>query len=243
MAQSRLPTELFPSSNFLICSGSILFASTRAPLQVCLLHHTERHEWLLPKGRKDRGECVPATAMRETFEETGYPCRLLPLDMITRAPAATAQTKDARESVNACEEPFMLTLRRTTGSRTGTSTSTSSRTGTASSTSSATGLSEEDASNGGVKLIWWYASVRTGADKVDATQTAVESFESAFFGVDEALRRATFQTDRDVIARAVELVRATYPEAREGQQSALAEPGPEQNASEARLGAVSLSRS
>lgn len=243
MAQSRLPTELFPSSNFLICSGSILFASTRAPLQVCLLHHTERHEWLLPKGRKDRGECVPATAMRETFEETGYPCRLLPLDMITRAPAATAQTKDARESVNACEEPFMLTLRRTTGSRTGTSTSTSSRTGTASSTSSATGLSEEDASNGGVKLIWWYASVRTGADKVDATQTAVESFESAFFGVDEALRRATFQTDRDVIARAVELVRATYPEAREGQVSALAEPGPEQNASEARLGAVSLPRS
>lgn len=243
MAQSRLPTELFPSSNFLICSGSILFASTRAPLQVCLLHHTERHEWLLPKGRKDRGECVPATAMRETFEETGYPCRLLPLDMITRAPAATAQTKDARESVNACEEPFMLTLRRTTGSRTGTSTSTSSRTGTASSTSSATGLSEEDASNGGVKLIWWYASVRTGADKVDATQTAVESFESAFFSVDEALRRATFQTDRDVIARAVELVRATYPEAREGQVSALAEPGPEQNASEARLGAVSLPRS
>ena len=243
MAQSRLPTELFPSSNFLICSGSILFASTRAPLQVCLLHHTERHEWLLPKGRKDRGECVPATAIRETFEETGYPCRLLPLDMITRAPAATAQTKDARESVNACEEPFMLTLRRTTGSRTGTSTSTSSRTGTASSTSSATGLSEEDASNGGVKLIWWYASVRTGADKVDATQTAVESFESAFFSVDEALRRATFQTDRDVIARAVELVRATYPEAREGQVSALAEPGPEQNASEARLGAVSLPRS
>ncbi|KAH9983221.1 hypothetical protein BJV77DRAFT_1044040, partial [Russula vinacea] len=211
--------------------GSILFASTRAPLQVCLLHHTERHEWLLPKGRKDRGECVPATAIRETFEETGYPCRLLPLDMITRAPAATAQTKDARESVNACEEPFMLTLRRTTGSRTGTSTSTSSRTGTASSTR---------CEQWGVKLIWWYASVRTGADKVDATQTAVESFESAFFSVDEALRRATFQTDRDVIARAVELVRATYPEAREGQESALAEPGPEQNASEARLGAVSL---
>jgi 8-oxo-dGTP pyrophosphatase MutT (NUDIX family) len=238
MAQSKLPTELFPSSNFLICSGSILFASTRAPLQVCLLHHTERNEWLLPKGRKDRGECVPATAIRETFEETGYPCRLLPLDMITRAPAATAQTKDAPESVNACEEPFMLTLRRTTTSRTNTST------GTASSTSSVTGSSSsEDAGNGGVKLIWWYASVRTGADKVDATQTAVESFESEFFGVDEALRRATFQTDRDVIARAVELVRATYPEARGEQESALAEPRPEQNASEVRLGAVPHPRS
>jgi 8-oxo-dGTP pyrophosphatase MutT (NUDIX family) len=229
MALSKLPTEQFLSPNFLICSGTILFASTRAPLQVCLLRHTERNEWLLPKGRKDRGEGVPATAIRETFEETGYPCRLLPLDMITRAPAATAQTKDAPEIVNACEEPFMLTLRRTTGLR------------AVNGNGSATSSSEEDAGNGGVKFIWWFASVRTGADKVDATQTAVESFESVFFGVDEAMRRATFQTDRDVIARAVELVRATYPEAREEQETLLAEPGPEQGPSEeARLGGIPL---
>jgi lipoate synthase len=58
-----------------------------------------------------------------------------------------------------------------------------------------------------------------------ATQTAVESFESTFFGVDEALRRATFQTDREVIAKAVELVRATYPEAREKQEPPPAEAG------------------
>ena len=221
MALSKLPTEQFLSPNFLICSGTILFASTRAPLQVCLLRHTERNEWLLPKGRKDRGEGVPATAVRETFEETGYLCRLLPLDMITRAPAATAQTKDAPEIVNACEEPFTLTLRRTTGLR--------AIINNGNGNGSDTGSSEENAGNGGVKLIWWFASVRTGEDKVDATQTAVESFESAFFGVDEAMRRATFQTDRDVIARAVELVRATYPEAREEQEKSLAEPGPEQN--------------
>jgi 8-oxo-dGTP pyrophosphatase MutT (NUDIX family) len=233
MALSRLPTEQYQSSNFLICSGSILFASTRAPLQVCLLRHTERNEWLLPKGRKDRGERVPATAIRETFEETGYPCRLLPLDMVTRAPAATAQTKDAPECVNTNEESFMLTLRRTTGLRGGTSNN-----GNGNGSGSAS--SSEDAGNGGVKLIWWFASVRTGADKVDATQTAVESFESAFFGVDEALRRATFQTDRDVIARAVELVRATYPEARQEPEPSLVEPGPERSPSEARVGAVPL---
>jgi 8-oxo-dGTP pyrophosphatase MutT (NUDIX family) len=183
MALSKYPTDQFPSTNFLICGGSILFASTRAPLQVCLLRHNVRNEWLLPKGRKDRGEGVPATAVRETFEETGYPCRQLPLDLVTRAPAAGSQTKDAPAPVRACEEPFMLTLRRTEGA--------------------------------GVKLIWWFASVRTGADKVGGTQTAVESFESAFFGVEEALRVATFQTDREVIAKAVEHVRATYPEARE----------------------------
>ncbi|KAI0295140.1 hypothetical protein B0F90DRAFT_1638291 [Multifurca ochricompacta] len=201
MALSKYPTEQFPSSHFLICGGSILFASTRAPLRVCLLHHNVCDEWLLPKGRKDRSEDVTATAVRETFEETGYPCQLLPLDLITRAPEAGAQTKDAAVPVQGSEEPFMLTLRRT--------------------------------ENGGVvKFIWWFVTVRReGEDKVEGTQTAVESFESSFFEVDEALRVATFQADRDVIARAVELVRATYPEAREsseggGRNEDFAQPSP-----------------
>ncbi|KAH9178050.1 hypothetical protein EDB89DRAFT_1844033 [Lactarius sanguifluus] len=178
MALPKYPTEQFPSSHFLICGGSILFESTRAPLRVCLLHHNVRDEWLLPKGRKDRGEDVTVAAVRETFEETGYPCERLPLDLITRAPEAGAQTKDAAVPVSGSEEPFMLTLRRT-----------------------------ED---GVVKFIWWFATVRTGEDKVEGTQTAVESFESAFFEVEEALRVATFQADREVIAKAVELVRGTY---------------------------------
>jgi len=164
---------------------------------------------------------VPVTAIRETFEETGYPCRQLPLDMVTRAPAATAQTKDAPECVRACEEAFMLTLRRTTTTRPiKINGSASGSTG-----SSASSTAEEDTRNGGVKLIWWFAAVCTGADKVDGTQTAVESFESKFFGVEEALRRATFQTDREVIAKAVELVRATYPEAREEKEPPPAEAG------------------
>ena len=95
--------------------------------------------------------------------------------------------------------------------------------------------SSSDAGIGGVKFIWWFTSVRTGADKVDATQTAVESFEGAFFGVDEALRRATIQTDRDVIARAAELVRVTCPEAREEPGPSLVEPGPERSPSETRM--------
>ena len=142
--------------------------------------------------------------------------------MVTRAPAATAQTKDAPECVHACKEAFMLTLRRTTTTR-------PTINGNARGTSANSSAAEEDttsgAANEGVKLIWWFAAVCTGADKVDGTQTAVENFESAFFGVDEALRRATFQTDREVIAKAVELVRATYPEAREEQEPPPVEAG------------------
>jgi len=113
MALARYPTEQPPSSHFLISGGSILFASIQAPLRVCLIYRKARGEWLLPKGRKDRGENVTATAVRETFEETGYPCELLPLDLVTRALAAGAQTMDAATVVHGSEEPFMVTLRRT----------------------------------------------------------------------------------------------------------------------------------
>ena len=51
--------------------------------------------------------------LRKTFEETGYPCRQLPLDLITRVPEASAQTKAAAVPVPGSGEPFMLTLRRT----------------------------------------------------------------------------------------------------------------------------------
>ena len=152
---------------------------TQAPLRIYLIYYHARGEWLLPKGRKDRGESVPATAVRETFEETVYPCELLPLDLITRAPAAGAQTEDAAVTVGGSGEPFMVTLRRT--------------------------------KDGGIQILSWFATVCTaGADKV------VGSVPDRGGGlrkrVDEALRVATFQVDRDVIARAVELVRATYPE-------------------------------
>ncbi|KAH9178053.1 hypothetical protein EDB89DRAFT_1301025 [Lactarius sanguifluus] len=148
MALPKYPTKKFPSSHFFICGGSILFESTRAPLRVCLLHHNVRDKWLLPKCRKDRGEDVTVAAVHETFE-TGYLCERLPLDLITRAPEAGVQTKDAAVPVPGSEEPSMPTLRRT-----------------------------ED---GVVKSIWSFATVRTGEDKVEGTQTAVESFESALF--------------------------------------------------------------
>ena len=56
--------------------------------------------------------------------------------------------------------------------------------------------------------------MRTGEEKVEGTHTAVGNFESAFFDADEALQVPTFQADREVITKAVELVRASYLEAR-----------------------------
>ena len=47
--------------------------------------------------------------------------------------------------------------------------------------------SEEDAGNEGVKLIWWFAFVRTGAESTLGRRPS--RFSSS---ADEALRRATF---------------------------------------------------
>lgn len=61
-------------------------------------------------------------------------------------------------------------------------------------------------------MIWWFVTVvdRAEEEKVEGTQTAVESYVSEFVDVKEALERATFQSDRDVIKRAVQLVNETY---------------------------------
>lgn len=70
----------------------------------------------------------------------------------------------------------------------------------------------ENGKVGGVKMIWWFVTVvdKAEEEKVEGTQTAVESYVSEFVDVGDALERATFQSDRDVIRKAVELVNETY---------------------------------
>ena len=51
-------------------------------------------------------------ALRETFEETGYPCRLMPgLSMWTRAPPPGSQEKDTAALITDATEPFAVTTR------------------------------------------------------------------------------------------------------------------------------------
>lgn len=37
--------------------------------QVVLVHDTDTKSWFFPKGRKDRGESLEQTALREAYEE------------------------------------------------------------------------------------------------------------------------------------------------------------------------------
>lgn len=45
-------------------------------VEVLLVHRPSYDDWTFPKGKPDRGESLPVTAVREIEEETGYPVRL-----------------------------------------------------------------------------------------------------------------------------------------------------------------------
>ncbi|KAJ7637671.1 NUDIX hydrolase domain-like protein [Mycena polygramma] len=85
---SPYPSTQYFAPQFVISAGCILFRKgEEGGLEICVLHDRNTDEWVLPKGRKDCGESIEAAAVRETYEETGYACALLPVRMSTRAPA------------------------------------------------------------------------------------------------------------------------------------------------------------
>lgn len=113
----KFPSRLLFSPQFVVCAGTILFrfpTNTGETLEICLLYHLRKTEYLLPKGRKDQREgSLGETAVRETYEETGYPCSLLPVTLFTRAPIPRVDIKDNRAGlpVENCIEPFAMTMR------------------------------------------------------------------------------------------------------------------------------------
>lgn len=177
MASSNFTTTQFTSKEFVDSCGSILFDLSQEPTKVCLIHHVATDEWLLAKGRRNCGESRQDAALREVYEETGYPCRPYPVTMSTRAPLVTETSSipDQARVYPGLTEPFMLTIRDLGGNK--------------------------------VKLIWWYIAevdkdklTRNGRGQGEAT------FAAALLNRDEALQRLTFEDDRSVLRRALFLV-------------------------------------
>ncbi|KAG7095100.1 hypothetical protein E1B28_005887 [Marasmius oreades] len=232
MATSCYPTTTYPAGNFTFCAGSILFrrarviqtadisSSTQTPRdppkwkwQICLLYHCVKDEWLLPKGRKDAGESLEAAAIRETFEETGYPNTYLPITLPTRAPMPGTNQKDVVRIAGKCtSEPIAITVRDV--SNVPFAWDSSATETTHSNLLSKLSLQVDRAKTRvpNAKVIHWYATVVQSqarlfvhpeclgpgtepipdfgldelgdSEKQENTQTASESFDSQFFDVD-----------------------------------------------------------
>lgn len=56
--------------------GVVVRLTTKAHLEVLLVHRPHHKDWTLPKGKLDAGETHKQAAKREVEEETGYVCRL-----------------------------------------------------------------------------------------------------------------------------------------------------------------------
>lgn len=179
MSIMALNSTQYTSENFVLAAGSVLFrrSPSTGGIQVCLIYHKDGDEWLLPKGRKDRGESMDVTAVRETFEETGYDCELLPCRMPTRAPEIGINTIDVAVIGDNLTEPFAVTIR------------------------------ELGESKGTKIIWWFLTRVKSNVtERATSTQTDSENFDSQFFDINEAILQLSFPKDRDLVHRAASLV-------------------------------------
>ncbi|KAI1011584.1 hypothetical protein LB504_002154 [Fusarium proliferatum] len=111
MATSHYQTETFTSENLVESAGTILFRLSTQ--DICIMIDVKRNEYILPKGRRNIGESRRDTAIRETTEETGIPCRLLPINMKSRL--CSSEDKDAPDEARLFEdvcEPISVQMRR-----------------------------------------------------------------------------------------------------------------------------------
>ncbi|KAH8834867.1 hypothetical protein DL96DRAFT_1454376 [Flagelloscypha sp. PMI_526] len=146
--------QFYYSEDFVISAGCVLFSQDLET--VCLLRYAKRDEYLLPKGRKDQGEALSATAVRETFEETGYPCELFPVKMKTRAPGPGNDIHNTEfRIIDNGTEPIAMQIRPTGNPPVAT------------------------------KAIFWFIARATGEDRVIGSQMEYETFDPEWFPVQE----------------------------------------------------------
>ncbi len=60
------------STDTIRAAGAVLWREENGTVEVAVVHRPRYDDWSLPKGKLDSGETVPAAAVREVFEETGY---------------------------------------------------------------------------------------------------------------------------------------------------------------------------
>jgi 8-oxo-dGTP pyrophosphatase MutT (NUDIX family) len=106
------PRTIHFSDEFVISCGMVTLDLKAHKVLIILWRKTG--EYLLPKGRKEIGEPLQSAAVRETFEETGFSCSLLPHKFPT---LATDQVTGAHvdKDVEPTLEPFAVTQRTSDG--------------------------------------------------------------------------------------------------------------------------------
>lgn len=163
MATSRYESEQYTSEAFVESAGAIMFRlSTR---EICILRKLDCNEYVLAKGRRNCGETRQRAALREIAEETGFTCRLLPLNMVTRTPPELEieeLSDEARFYTGICE-PFNLQIRHL--------------------------------GKGNIKLIFWYIATIDEEQPIMEELQEKEKFAVEFHNYTDVLEKLTFVSD------------------------------------------------
>ncbi|KAH6621110.1 hypothetical protein B0J18DRAFT_217528 [Chaetomium sp. MPI-SDFR-AT-0129] len=188
MATSRFKTEMYTADKFVESAGTVLLRlSTR---EVCILRTLlYRDEYILPKGRRNLGESRQTTAIRETIEETGIPCRLLPVNLVSRVcPAIERFETEHDEHLQVPDEPRLFK-------------------GCA---CEPIALQTRHVGEGGIKLIWWFVAAVNEDEPVGRHEKhEKDKFEVEFHGYDTVLEKLTFKDDRELVKKAIELAESS----------------------------------
>lgn len=63
---TAIPNSIFHATDFILGAGVVIIQPSTAKI---VLVTDKRERWFLPKGRKDKGESLEQTALREAYEE------------------------------------------------------------------------------------------------------------------------------------------------------------------------------
>ena len=202
MAQPHHPTVSYPSTHYVESAGCIQFVlpTTQHPEpRVIVIYYSGRKGYLLAKGRRNIKEARAIAAVRETTEETGLVCTLLPLRLHARNPPEIEEdgyTPDEVRTFDDVIEPFMMSTR--------------------------------DVTNGNVKqikLIWWYIAV---VEKNQPEGLVPEpGLTPTAMKFDEAVKALKYQCDQEVLMQAIKVFEENWKLVQVRKQDSLADGQPE----------------
>jgi 8-oxo-dGTP pyrophosphatase MutT (NUDIX family) len=182
MAASTVQTKALGSEKFVESCGALLFdLSDFDDIKVCLVQQRECGEWHFAKGRRNQGETRKDAAIREVMEETGFRCRLLPVTMQTRATPVDAHV-DVLDKATVCEKLMEPFMCHIRTLKHGK----------------------------GTKIIWWYIAVLE-EDAGKPKLPGEDKWLPKFLPWHDAVNTLTFQNDRELLQRALEILRMTFP--------------------------------
>jgi len=199
-----VPDSFFHATEFILGAGIVAIQpSTGKIVVVCDGRRGSEERWFFPKGRKDEGESLDKTALREGYEESGYQIVPLPLysgSLAPDAPAGQGTTKTGNQSE--LEGPQCSGITTTTTAITSTVVHTRKDTEPIAVTIQNWNRTAVFSRGGnGEYLTFWYVG-QISDDAVRETGTGMEfedNFRSYLLTFEEAREKITVEVDRHVL--------------------------------------------